>query len=85
LLIFLDDLARIREEILLIVAGMSELLPLLFLLMLIFLVLEVNFSETFLSKLKIVNSNYFHFPFHFYFIFDLFSFILFLEPELGLK
>jgi len=37
------------------------------------------------SKLKAVDSNNFDFLSHFYFLFDLSFFILFLELELGLK
>ena len=38
-----------------------------------------------MSKMKAVDSNNFYFLSHFYFLFDLFSFILFLELGLGLK
>jgi len=38
-----------------------------------------------LSRTKEVDLIFFIFPFLFYFIFDLFSFILFLEPGLGLE
>ena len=42
-------------------------------------------SKSLMSKMKAVDSDNFHFLSHFYFIFDLFSFILFLELGLGLK
>ena len=38
-----------------------------------------------MSRMKEVDLIFFIFPFSFYFIFDLFSFILFLEPGLGLE
>jgi len=38
-----------------------------------------------MSRTKEVDLIIFIFPFSFYFLFDLFSFILFLEPRLGLE